>query len=483
MISGRVQALLQPTVWVTAERAFSEIFFFALFTIQAPILGPSAFGLVAAVMVFIAFWEGVPGHALTEALLSVRDIEERHFSSITSISALLCVLFGVAVFVFANPLARMLGNAELVSIMRVMSVLPLIQAFSIAPLAAAQREMRFQSTTLRTIASLFAGGLVGLTLALLGAGVWALVWQAVVQRLIAVFVLWIAVPMPFRLSFSRRHFREVGVIAMPIIVSRLMGWASGQLPRLILAIYMGPTDLGLFSLASRLNMIVNQVAIGPKATVARVALRRFANRPDKLPCAVRQMFIHLGLISFPACIGGAAVVPSLFHAWLDPRWYGAILPSQLLLLSCVPYVTFYGSTALMYAMNLQNFEVWVATALGLGGLVAVVIAGPFGLVPTSVAIAAFAMATVPLPVIVIRRTCGLTVRDILGLQVAPLLAAGGMGLFVVVLGHWLAPHRPWKVLTVQVTVGAFCYAGLLALMKPRQVVHMVRSLRVVSAGI
>ena len=70
MIPKPLARLLRPTVWVTAERAFSELFFLALFAIQAPILGPAAFGLVAAVMVFVAFWEGVPGHAMTEALLS-----------------------------------------------------------------------------------------------------------------------------------------------------------------------------------------------------------------------------------------------------------------------------------------------------------------------------------------------------------------------------------------------------------------------------
>ena len=71
---------LRPSVWVTAERAFNEIFFLLLFSVQAPILGPSAFGLVAAVMVFITFWESVPGHAITEALLSIRAIEPRHFN-------------------------------------------------------------------------------------------------------------------------------------------------------------------------------------------------------------------------------------------------------------------------------------------------------------------------------------------------------------------------------------------------------------------
>lgn len=483
MIPKPLARLLRPTVWVTAERAFSELFFLALFAIQAPILGPAAFGLVAAVMVFVAFWEGVPGHAMTEALLSIREIDNRHFSSVTAAAALLCLLFGVALFAFAQPLAAAFGNAELAGVMRVMAVLPFIQAFSIAPLAAAQREMRFQSTTLRTIASLFVGGFVGLVLALTGGGVWALVWQAIAQRFVAVFVLWLAVPLPFGLAFSRRHFREVGGFALPIMLSRLMGWASGQLPRLILGLYLGPVDLGLFSLASRLNAIVNQVAIGPKATVARVDLRRFAGAPDVLAPAVRQMFVHLSLLSFPACVGGAAVVPTLFHAWLDPRWYGAVLPSQLLLLSCAPYVTFYGSTALLYALNLQNWEAGVATALSIGSVLAVVVGAPFGLVPTSAMIAVLALAAVPVPLVVIHRTCGLSLRIILLPQAPAAIAACVMGALVAVLGRSLAAHPAAIVLALQIGFGALCYAAVLAALMPKHTARFARSLGVLPATV
>ena len=426
MIS-KLLSRVRPTVWVTAERAFAELFFLLLFAVQAPILGPSAFGLITAVMVFIAFWEGVPGHAITEALLSIRQIDERHFSTVTTTAAFLSVLFGASVFGFAEPLAAAFGSPELVPIMRVMAVLPLIHAFSIAPLAAAQREMRFQSTTLRTIASLLAGGITGLVLALTGAGVWALVWQAVVQRIVAVVVLWLAVPIPFGLAMSRRHFREVSDFALPVMLSRVMGWASGQLPRLILGLYLGTADLGLFTLASRLNAMVNGVAIGPKATVARVDLRRFANSPGPLASAVRSMFLHISVLGYPACIGGAAIVPTLFHTWLDSRWYGAIVPSQLMLLSCAPYVTFYGSTALLYALNLMKVEAGLATALSLGGVFAVLAGAPFGLVAASAGIAACAVAVVPLPLIVIHRKCGLGVRDILLPQVPAFVASCGMG--------------------------------------------------------
>lgn len=468
---------MRPTAWITVERVFSEFFFFALFAIQAPILGPQAFGLLAAVMVIVAFWEGVLGHAMIEALMSVRDIDSKHYSSVTAAATIVCAGLAALTFLGAHQLAPVLENAESGDILRVMSVLPLLQALSIAPLAAAQRDLQFRVTTLRTIVGLFAGGAVGLALALTGAGVWALVWQAVVQRFVTAFVLWYMVPIRFSLAYSSRHLRGVGHFALPILFSRVMGWTAGQLPRLILGIFLGATELGLFTLASRLHAIVLQVAISPRATVGRVSLQRVADAPQALAADVQKMFFQLSLVSYPACLGGAAIVPTLFRAWLDQRWEGAILPTQLLLLATAPYVTFYGATALLYAINKQRCEAVIATVLSLGGVLSVVVGAPFGIVTTSALIATVTLVTLPLPVVMIHRVCGLSVRDVLQPQVPALVAAAGSALGALLMGHLVVEAAPFVRLALQVGAGTLCYGVVLFLVEPalaRRVLHFLR---------
>jgi O-antigen/teichoic acid export membrane protein len=459
--------LLRPAVWVTAERGFAELFFLLLFAVQAPILGPAAFGLVAAVMVFVAFWEGVPGHAMTDALISVRDIDALHYSTVTTTSALLCLVFGGVIAAAAGPLAIAFGDPRFAPIMRVMALLPLIQAFTIAPTAAAQREMLFRSTALRTIASVVAGGAVGLTLALCGIGVWALVWQAIVQRIVAVVVLWLAVPLKLGFAVSPRHLREVAIFAWPVMIARVMGWVSSQAPRLILGLFLGPADLGLFSLATRLSYIVEQVAIGPKAVVARVDLRRFAVDRTGFAAAVRRVILQISVLTLPLCVGGAAIIPTLFHAWLDPRWYGAIIPSQMLLLSSIGSVTFYVGSSVLMALNHQRSEAGVASSQSAGMLAAVAASAHFGLVAVAAAMAAMAFAVVPLPILAMRRKCQLSLRDILLPQLPVGAAAGLMGLAVTLLRLQLQTRMTSvSLLPILIAAGAVTYVALLALMMP-----------------
>jgi O-antigen/teichoic acid export membrane protein len=423
----KVVPRLSPTSWLTTKTVFSQVFALLLFAIQAPVLGPKAFGLISIVMVFVGFCENVPGEAAAEALISVREIDERHFSTMTTANVLLSVAIGIVVFVGAGRIAGWFSEPELAAILRWMSVLPAISAFAAAPIGATKRDMLFQPLALRSIGSLFVGGIVGLVLTLAGAGVWALVWQAIVTRLVSSIVLWYAVPLKFGLGFSARHFRELAHFAAPTLVSRFLTWSCNQIPRLMLGLYWGSTDLGLFSLASRLGDILVEIAVVPRYAVARVELRKYANDPAGLDAALRRTFTFLTVFCFPLCIGGAVIVPPLFHVWLDPRWIGAIVPAQCLLLTCVALVTQYLGGAALLAMNFQQKEATVSIAQTAVTVLAVAACAPFGLLAASIGIAARPFVLLPLSVGLLKRYCAIPASTIFLPQWPPLAASLIMG--------------------------------------------------------
>src|ERR1700737_3709622 len=96
---------ISPTSWVTAQNLFKQLFAIALFAIQAPLLGPRAFGLIALVMVFVGFCEYVLEIAGTDALISVKDIEERHYSTMTTVNVACGITLGALIFAFEPRMA------------------------------------------------------------------------------------------------------------------------------------------------------------------------------------------------------------------------------------------------------------------------------------------------------------------------------------------------------------------------------------------
>jgi O-antigen/teichoic acid export membrane protein len=468
---------LSPTSWLTTKTVFSQAFALVLFAIQAPLLGPRAFGLISIVMVFVGFCEYVPGEAAAESLISIRKIDDAHYSTMTTANVAFSLLIGVVIFVGADTIAHWFGDPEVARVLRWMAVLPAISAFGAAPTGATKRDMQFQPLALRSIGSLFAGGIVGLILTLTGAGVWALVWQAVVTRVVATILLWYAVPLKFSMKFSGSHFNDLVQFAAPSMASKLLTWCSQQIPRVMLGVWMGSTELGLFSLASRLGDILMEVAVVPRYAVARVELRKFVNDRIGLEAALQRMLTFLTVFSFPLCVGGAAIAPTLFHVWLDPRWVDAIIPAQCMLLSCVALVTQYMSGAALLAMNFQRTEAAVSVAQTVITVVAMAVCAPFGLLAASIGIAARPLILLPLSVGLLKRNCQIPAAAVFRPQWRALAASLTMGACVWLLRVVLEPVVSDMVaLPILVVTGAAVYGIMVTLTMPTVVADFVNRL-------
>jgi len=465
---------LSPTSWLTTKTVFSQVFALLLFGIQAPLLGPRAFGLISIVMVFVGFCEYVPVEAAADSLISIREIDDRHFSTMTTANVVLSLLIGLIVFLGADTIAYWFHDPEVAAMLRWMAILPTISAFAAAPTAATKRDMQFGPLAVRSIGSVLAGGGVGLVLTLTGAGVWALVWQALVTRLVATVVLWYAVPLKFSLRFSRGHFRDLLQFAFPTIVSRFLTWSSQQIPRLLLGLYWGSTELGLFSLAARLGDILMEVAVVPRYSVARVELRNHCNDHPALEAALKRLLLISAVFCFPLCVGGATVVPTLFHVWLDPRWAGAVVPAQVMLLACAALVTQYMGNATLLAMNLQRSEALVSIAQTVATVIAVAACAPFGILAASVGIAARPYLLLPLSLWLLGRRCGIAPATVFRPQLPPLIASLVMGACVWLSRQALAGAVPEVVaLPLLVMIGALVYALMVKVTMPHVVAQFI----------
>jgi O-antigen/teichoic acid export membrane protein len=466
----------RPAFLVTFQVVFVQAFTVAVFAIQAPLLGPRAFGLIALVMIAVGFCESVVTGVATETLISVRDIDDLHYATATWTTVAFSLLLGLAMFFASAGAARLFGDPDLSPVLRWMSALPLLSALWAAPTAKTKRDMEFKPTVTRSIASFAVSGLVGIALALAGAGVWALVCQALLHRLIGAVALWLAVPMRIRLSFSLRHFRELRRIAMPLVAARCMAWASGQIPRFILGFFLGVVDLGLYSLGARFTDILVKLTIEPRAVIARIAFRDFAVERRGLEDSVRRLFLMTSAICFPLCVGGAVIVPTLFRVWLDARWQGGIVPVQLLLLSCIPYVTFYCATAILLAFNERGAEAVTSTLQAVAVAVAVLIAAPFGLDIASGAFTGALFVLVPVPLILLKRRCKIAIGPILRAQLPAFTASLLMGVAVWLFGGELRSALSGATrLIVLVLAGGVIYVAAISALAPEFVRDGFRS--------
>ena len=428
---------------------------------------------MALVMIFITLCETLLETA-TEVLISVRDIDLLHYATMNGVTVIFGTALATALVMTSGFIASGFDEPQLARVVQATAILPLLSGLGCVPNAASRREMKFKPLALRMIVGVTCGGLTGILLTLLGAGVWALVCQALVQRLVCMLVLWGNSPHSFHITLSRSHCRDLSAITGPLLTARIMGWVSSQVPRFLLALNLTVAELGLFSLAARLSDIVVQVTLVPRAAVARLELRRYATDAAGLDAAAKLFVSKMSALCFPVCFGGAVLVPTLIHTWLNPKWSGAVLPAQLLLLSTCAWVSFYGGGMLFLALNQQRSEALMSVLQTATTVLAALSFGAYGLTAVTVALAIRPFLLVPVEIFVVRRRCRVSIEAFLKGQRVALCAALGSALLVLVLRDRAEAALGTGVALVMLSAaGLALYALLLGVQRPGTVLRLL----------
>jgi hypothetical protein len=353
----------------------------------------------------------------------------------------------------SGAIGAMLDEAALSDVFRSLTLLPLLGALAVVPTAMLRRDGRRGPFIAAAAAGLAAGGGIAIALAWAGAGPWSLVAQIIAQRFLECTVLWGMAEERIGISWSRRHFAE---LVCAIDLRALAASAPNVLrygPCLLVGLLLGPTATGLYFLASRFNEAALGVFLAKPTAMARKAIPEIARR------ACQPIL--------PAVIGSAVLaiaMPSL----LDLRWWGAVLPAQILLLGAIPAAVIFVRTAC--TKNDAADARWQA-AQALTGVAVVALVAPCGLVTVAVTLLIQATAIALASLWQIRRNLGARWRDALAAAAKPcggaaaagfllflladpvglaldsvtalcLLIASGWLCYLVIRGETLAPERP-----------------------------------------
>ena len=345
---------LSPTAWITIERITQQGLWLILFAILAPILGPRPYGLFSIVMVFVGLSQFILIEGTVEALITVNELDYLHTTTANLTSCAIALAFALLMIILAPAIGTLFHDQEIKLLVWALAPLPVLSSLSATPIAILQRSMNYKQLALRSITGLTLGGVFGIVFAIAGAGVWALVLQVLAQAIAEFAIAWISVPIRLGFKWSGVHFRALSPVGKNVFAARAMIFASGQLPRLILGYMLGPTALGLFTLANRFLDIIIHTAVSPRAAVGRIELRNAKVGSAEFQRVYSKMVQNVSVLSFPIFFGAATVTPDLFRMWLDQRWLPGVIPTQLIILSGLPLALFYCFDAALLAGNLSS---------------------------------------------------------------------------------------------------------------------------------
>jgi PST family polysaccharide transporter len=316
---------------------------------------------------------------------------------------------------------------------------------------------------------------VGILLARLGYGVWALAWQVALMTGMTTVLLWLQSQWRPSLIFNRKAAVDLWRYGIYLLGHGSLNYWLRNGANLLVGKAIGAHSLGIFSRAYTLMLFpLNNVS----TVFGQVMFPALAREQNDIP-RFRQHYLLatrlIALLTFPLMIGVAVLSEPLILLLLGRKWMEVIPILRILslvglfqsIISPVGWVfNALGRTKAQFQLSIILAIAFVLFMLG--GL-------RFGILGVTYGYAGWALFSGILNLRLIGRYIGSSAPAILW-SVAPIAAtAAAMGLLVHAVDAGPAQALPWAGrLAVGFIVGVGSYAGLCAVTKNKTFAELVR---------
>lgn len=460
--------------WSATNSAIVNFVGFFAFVVLGRLLSPADFGIVAMAAAAIAFAGIFVPLGMAEALIQRKDVADEHFDTVFWLllgsAVLLC---GLCVF-FADRAAAYYGIASVAQVMPVLALRLPADALSAVPQAIIARRLDFHLLAMRSAGAGVVTAVTGVTLALMGAGVWALVISQVLGVLAGALISLSVVQWRPRLRFSFYHLRQVLSYGIPSSGGSLIVFLNQQLDQMLIGLWFGEFQMGIYNLSRRIQTFLNGLLGSVAASVAHPAFSRIQEDRGQ----VREKFVvsasNVAIVVLPIFFGIIGIAGDALALLFGEKWLPA---TPVVIVFCVwGPVQCIGMLqgSLISALGRPDWWFGYLFASALLNIPVCLLSAPHGILAVAIALVAKAYLVWPINAAMVCRLLGLSVAEYVGIFGAPVGAA--LAMLAVLSLDLLQIDALLPGLAFEVGLGGLVYTIIMFVLAPRQSKRVVSDL-------
>ncbi|MEM0338006.1 MAG: oligosaccharide flippase family protein, partial [Candidatus Caldarchaeum sp.] len=285
-------------------------------------VGPAAYGLFAAASSLFGYAQyvgcaGIRAYLIRETRDNSIDIFHQSFT-LSCLWGFLVTSISLFILFISSTIWKDFYNLALISAWLLMMLLPV--AVSEVPMAIIEYRLEYKKISLIELLAQIMFYIVGIPLAQLGAGVWALVSAFWVMQIVSVVgIFWAAEYRP-RWEWNTPQFRTIFKESLKIGFAQWIYELRQLTTPLVLLPLTNETTVGYYALAERLRSMLDILRV----SIGRLSLPLYARaktQPIKLLELVRlsslAQLISVAILYIPALFFGEKVLAHLFNEKWD----------------------------------------------------------------------------------------------------------------------------------------------------------------------
>jgi O-antigen/teichoic acid export membrane protein len=331
-VSGRPlrARVIEGVVWLTATRLSGQIITWIITVIVVRLLSPEDYGLMGMAVLFTGVLYLFNEIGLGAAIVQRTDLSAQQLSDLRWVIVAVNVALFAVLLPLAPPVAAYFGEPKLVAIIRVLAIAFLLNGIGVPSASILQREMAFKEKAAAEIAGNLAAGVSTLVLAVLGYGVWSLVFGSLILRLVTTVLYCVYRPPVFNRSFSLRNVGLFTNFGFHVTASRFLWYVYSTADMAIIGKVLGSTQLGYYSLAFQYSSLPLEKFVTILNEIAFPSFSSVQHDTATLQRHYLKLVNFVALVTFPMFIGLSLVADSAVVVFLGARWLPVVLPLRIL---------------------------------------------------------------------------------------------------------------------------------------------------------
>lgn len=317
--------------------------------IMARILTPDDYGLVGMLAIFIAIAQSLIDSGFSQALIRKQDRSEIDNSTVFYFNLAVGALLYLILFFSAPLIARFYDEPMLVPLTRVICLSVVINSLVVVQRALLTIKIDFKTQAKASLTGAILSGVVGITMAHTGFGVWAIVAQQLINLATVAILLWaFSHWRPVR-AYSWASFRELFSFGSKLALSGILDTVYRNLYLIVIGKVFKASDLGYYTRAHQFSEFPSSNVTGIVQRVTFPVLCTIQDDDDRLRDVYRRFLRISAFVVFPLMMGLAGVARPLVVLILKEQWAFAGVLLQIICFAMMWYP--------VHAINLNLLQV------------------------------------------------------------------------------------------------------------------------------
>lgn len=319
--------ILSGLFWTYAERSLAQLISLIVTIILARIVTPDEYGVISISMVFITLADTFATSGFGNALIQKKNCEKIDFSTVFIVNTVFSIVIYIILFCLADPIASFYNMDKLCAILRVMAIRIPIASINSVQQAYVSKTFQFKKFFYATLGGTVFSAVLGIYMACLGYGAWALVAQYLSNVFVDTFVLWVTVKWRPSFEFSLLRMKTLFSFGWKILATNLLINIYSNIQDLIIGKKFSSSDLAY---SNKGRQFPSLIASNINTSINKVLFPVLSDKQDNLEYikAITRKSISIGtFLLAPLLLGIAAIGNTFVELILTSKW-----------LPCVPYL-------------------------------------------------------------------------------------------------------------------------------------------------